>query len=262
AQCALFALLLRAIFRKGQINLAQAAVFALFVYGHIALFTGVLQLPLTIIENETIRFGLYSSIGLLSIGGYLFMSVFGAIGFFGYRVGPILTAGLAFGLTYGLTLVLMLVAWIGTVVTTLDAKQVDVSLHGAVELGNTRIVEMLLADSADVNAARTETPLHTAVRHGQTDIARLLIDHGADLEARNGDGWTPLLLAIHLDSEPPARFLLDPGASLDATLPDGTHPLHAAAGHDTDLLRLLIEHGADVNAVREHRLATPLMIAA
>ncbi len=81
----------------------------------------------------------------------------------------------------------------------LDVNARDVGgktpLHEAI--GNSKVVELLLAHKADVHAvtADGQTPLHLAAR-GYAEAARLLLDHGADVNAcRKTDGRTPLDIA-------------------------------------------------------------------
>jgi ankyrin repeat protein len=65
-------------------------------------------------------------------------------------------------------------------------------LHVAVENGHLELVQLLLANGADVNACDYQkyTPLHLV---GNPRIARELLRHKPDLEARTGDtGPTPL----------------------------------------------------------------------
>src|SRR5205823_14122776 len=77
------------------------------------------------------------------------------------------------------------------------------------------------------------------------------------------DGWTPLHLAAffgHLDA---ARLLLDAGADVNAVSQNSltNTPLHAAtAGKHPDVALLLIDHGADGQVVDSGGY-TPLQIA-
>ena len=73
---------------------------------------------------------------------------------------------------------------------------------------------------------------------------------------------SPLLAAVFHKQRPAAERLLRGGA--DANLVHSRHgtPLHAATGAgDVEMLQLLIEHGADVNA-RNAQGQTPLQVLA
>jgi ankyrin repeat protein len=68
----------------------------------------------------------------------------------------------------------------------------------------------------------------------------------------SGDGWTPLHLAAAFGTPAAVTTLLAKGALVDAVSRNAqqNQPLHAAAalGRNPESIRLLVEHGADVNA--------------
>jgi ankyrin repeat protein len=96
-------------------------------------------------------------------------------------------------------------------------------------------------------------------------LAELLDRGGAEVGARSGDGWTPLHLAGFFGRREAADLLLARGASVSAVSggPERNQPLHAAlAGAcDAAIVRALVAHGADVNAIAATGV-TPLHIAA
>ena len=64
--------------------------------------------------------------------------------------------------------------------------------------GKKDLVELLLANKADINATDNErhwTPLHHAASVGRPGMAELLLDRGADVNAQSAGGHTPLSLA-------------------------------------------------------------------
>ncbi len=98
-------------------------------------------------------------------------------------------------------------------------------LYYAVHAGNTKLVERLIANGADVNAtkvadvkvmpARGDSVLHEAARRGDAAMAKVLLDHGAAVNAINKYGETPRLLAASGRHEAVVRLLLDRGAKTE-----------------------------------------------
>jgi ankyrin repeat protein len=106
--------------------------------------------------------------------------------------------------------------------------------------GDLESARQLLAAGADVNQ-QTEygwTPLLTAVNNRNYAVARLLIEHGADVNRANKGGWTPLYLATD-----------------NRNIEGGDYPVPKADIDHLELIRLLLEKGADPNLrIRENTL--------
>jgi ankyrin repeat protein len=122
-----------------------------------------------------------------------------------------------------------------------------------------RVADLLYRHGADVEVRGDyeKTPLHIASWCGDVDIMRWLFDHGADANIWDEARTTPLYLAamgMHLEA---AQMLLDHNADPNWQHNEGT-PLHWALAEDlslideevlnfdVDVVRLLLEHGADV----------------
>ena len=129
-------------------------------------------------------------------------------------------------------------------------------LHVAVLRGHRRIIELLLSRGANVQLASSPeygTPLHVAAARDRVEVVRLLLRQGAEVNARGRAGRTPLHEAVdklHLAS---ASALLAAGAEVNyrtnTTSPAGFSALHCAASRGSVLmLKLLLEHGADIHA--------------
>ena len=71
-------------------------------------------------------------------------------------------------------------------------------------------------------------------------LTALLAASGAALEARNGDGWTPLIAAAYVGSSVLVDVLLRAGADVNASCADGCTALHyASAQGSADAIRRL-----------------------
>jgi ankyrin repeat protein/beta-lactamase regulating signal transducer with metallopeptidase domain len=133
-------------------------------------------------------------------------------------------------------------------------------LHWAASYGHKDVVQLLLANKADVNEKDEDgrTPLHAVTRK---DVAQLLLAKGADVNAKDENGRTPLHneAGWHKDV---VQLLLAKGADVNAKASNGDTPLRDAAGFGlNDIVELLLAKGAEVNA-RDIDNFTPLHWAA
>jgi ankyrin repeat protein len=112
------------------------------------------------------------------------------------------------------------------------------------------------------------SPLHWAVITHQTNMAAFLLARGAQVNAADFYGMTPLHKAAAFNEKAIAEMLLAHGAN---PLAFGAKygvikmaPIHLAAESGyTDLVKLFLDHGVDVNlATRGKNRVTPLHIAA
>lgn len=133
--------------------------------------------------------------------------------------------------------------------------------------GNKLMVEFLLRSGADINMADRQgrQALHHA---GDAEITDSLLDAGAVIESRDLYGLTPLLFAFSSEnrhsSMEVATKLIQRGACVNAkevlSLYSPLH--HLCAHHDVDrnIVKLLLDKGADVNSL-DSEGETPLFSA-
>src|SRR5260370_39724653 len=107
-------------------------------------------------------------------------------------------------------------------------------------------------------APKTQS-LFEALRQGDVAKVKAAIDNGVDVNSRDADGNTLLMQAAVYAAAADLEFLLARGADVNAANKAG-HTALMRAMPDIAKVRLLVEHGADVNASGQG--ATPLLISA
>ena len=176
----------------------------------------------------------------------------------------------------------------GAEVNSKESWRGQTALMWATAENHPAVVQVLVDHGADVNAVSSvfdfsgmkvkpgDVPMHFprggftallfAARGGFTECAKILLDHGADVKLADPDSTSALVLAIingHFDT---AAFLLDRKADPNATDGFGRAALFAAIDmrdiytsnrpapkddnkvQPMDLIKMLLDHGADVNA--------------
>ncbi|KAL8791560.1 MAG: hypothetical protein Q9195_005824 [Heterodermia aff. obscurata] len=136
-------------------------------------------------------------------------------------------------------------------------------LHHASACGRGDIVNFLLQHRVNPNGANisAETALHCAAMSNQPEIVRQLILAGSDPnKATLLTKETPLHLAASLNCEGAVRNLVEFADTMAKNHQNWT-ALHCAAayGH-TNIVKIIIEHGADINDLTSSGL-TPLALA-
>lgn len=140
------------------------------------------------------------------------------------------------------------------------------------------MVRLLLEGGADPNTAMWsgETPLMSAAKTGVTEVVTLLLDHGANINTQEPRrGQSALMWAISFGHPQTARVMIERGADISARtkkftgsknytpmlmegyggnvegVPQGgyTPLMFAAKIGDMETARLLLNRGADINAV-------------
>lgn len=165
----------------------------------------------------------------------------------------------------------------------------------AARSGSIDAARVLLEAGADVNQLTRYgwSPLLAATQNSNYQMGQFLIENGADVNIANKGGWTPLYLATDnrnleggdyptrtpdMDTLEYIKRLLDEGADPNARLTESTETrtvftnqwldengatafLRASQSGDIDLLRVLLEYGADP-FINTELGVTPLSVAA
>jgi ankyrin repeat protein len=140
-----------------------------------------------------------------------------------------------------------------------------VRLVEAARSGDSTAASALLRAKADPNAAEPDgtTALHYAVRNGDAALVDRLLRAGAKANAANRYGITALPLACEQGDPVIVERLLKAGVSANLTGPMGETALHTCArsGH-VAAAKVLVTHGASLDAIESWRGQTPIMWAA
>jgi hypothetical protein len=120
--------------------------------------------------------------------------------------------------------------------------------------------------NVDVRDRYGRYPLHAAAYSGNFEVVRILIEYDpANVDAKSWGGSTPLLSASaghHFKDGSVLRLLLEHGADINVQSQSGRTPLHWASTYGAlEVVRVLLEHGADVEA-KENSGKTALQEAA
>lgn len=136
----------------------------------------------------------------------------------------------------------------------------------AVQLDDVGTVQSLLGGAInpnEINPVGGEPALVLALREGSMRVfGALLASPGTNIEAKAINGNTALMMAAFKHNKPAVEALLAKGAAVNQ--PGWTALHYAAASGDDEIAKILLQHGAQVDAVSPLKSGayTPLMMAA
>ena len=120
-------------------------------------------------------------------------------------------------------------------------------IHDAAKNGDLEKAKSLLKDNPDLVFSKDTnglTPLHWAAIQGHKDMVELLLANKADVNARDNYGWTALHAAALFGQAGVTELLLANKADVNAKANDGWTPLHrATANGHKDVAEVLRQHG-------------------
>jgi len=132
----------------------------------------------------------------------------------------------------------------------------QVALYLAMREDCPKVAAVLLSSPAlkiDATNAVGETALMMAALKGRLDWAKKLLDRGAQVQK---PGWSPVHYAASGPSSELLALLLDRGADINARAPNGSTPLMMATSFGTeDSVKLLVQRGADKKLLNDRNLS-------
>lgn len=121
-------------------------------------------------------------------------------------------------------------------------------IQGAFD-GDLSMVQGLVKKGASIDATgpKKRTAMIWAAANGHTPVVKFLHGAGADINAKDSNGQTPLMFAVKGSHVEAVEYLLENGADINArSIKQGfTALITAAAVGNANVVRLLLEHGAD-----------------
>ena len=132
----------------------------------------------------------------------------------------------------------------------------DSAIHG----NNVAVVNVLLANNADVNIfdQQGNTLLHSSTFKRFFYISQLLIESGAEINVGNNNGETPLYCAVLGKNVADVKLLLKKNADANIRDTSGNTPLHISLAQGfSNISQLLIDSGCKING-RNNSGETPL----
>ena len=142
------------------------------------------------------------------------------------------------------------------------------SLTLATRRGHVDTVRVLLENGASVDATRPldgDATLLSAARRHDLCIIRVLLEYGANVHATGVDGSTALSLACDNASDDDVEIvqeLIRAGVSVNRCRVNGLSPLMLAARRgNSNIAKVLLQHGANVDAVCDDEGSSALLYA-
>ena len=146
------------------------------------------------------------------------------------------------------------------------ALNFDTPIHTAIRAADTDALSQAVTncdDISDINRRGhdSKSPLHLAVLNSNLESAKFLLQNQSVANTQDDDGNTPLHYA---EDSSMVKLLLETGKA-NPNIPNesGICAIHVVVRkRDVDSVKLMIEHGANVNAADDRKWLTPLHLIA
>jgi ankyrin repeat protein len=144
-------------------------------------------------------------------------------------------------------------------------------IHDAALRGDLAKVKALLKDHPEIVSSKDDnslTPLHRAAEYGHKDVVELLLANGADVNAQSRNGWTPLNGAMLRGNHKVAELLRKHGGIFGETENDSSaRPFTRGSIHDaarkSDLqkVKMMLKENPELVSNKDKEGRTPLYYA-
>lgn len=161
-----------------------------------------------------------------------------------------------------------------TIILLLAIKNINAqAIFEAVKAGDlTKVKELVIKNTQLLNSKNEDgfTPLHEALENNKNDISVFLINAGSDVNSKTRNNDTPLHIAANWRVKDICALLISKGAQVNVNNNANYTPLTnviqnyqtmANASGKLETIKVLVEHGADVNAKGMWNML-PIQIAA
>ncbi|KAL5613933.1 hypothetical protein FOVSG1_002996 [Fusarium oxysporum f. sp. vasinfectum] len=137
----------------------------------------------------------------------------------------------------------------------------------AISLGQHHLAMLFIKSRPSLPRVSEALLMNQAAAQGMVDVVSLLLSEGASPNERDHDGWSAIHWAVEgpashtegRDAEPAVdirrpviELILDHGADVNAVSLYGTSPLHCVAGSGVHRIRQLLSYGADLTSATCH----------
>ena len=144
-------------------------------------------------------------------------------------------------------------------------KDQERPIHFSINFEGTGILEYLIGKGADINVKTNKgsTPLHIAIDMFQDDCSHILMDNPKiQLDQYDQNGFTPFLLAVSMENYPLAIEMMEKGVDIDHQAIKGHNALiYSCQFEMCDFAEMLLEKGAYTEPYLFESYITPLLIS-